>query len=186
MQNPSSTSSAPLSYSYLSKNLFLSQEQYQQLSRNHTQEHSQRINSRICYCRSVVVSHLVGISQCRGVGRSTRKQTGDGAIVELIAPACQDAYHQHWNHGDKETIEHPQSTLCIEYGSSKVLTCCNTHRCQEEADTYLAQKQVGCTGGVGHQFEFISEAAHQDCHYKWSTGKTQLHRNAHSGHEDWN
>lgn len=53
------------------RNPSLCEQQYYQLRRDDSKEHCQRINRRIGYGRSIVVCHLVGISQCRGVGIAT-------------------------------------------------------------------------------------------------------------------
>lgn len=62
---------------------------------------------RVGYGRRVVARHLVGIGQCGGVGHTSREQTHDGVVVELVTPATYDADNHHGDKRDKEAPQYP-------------------------------------------------------------------------------
>ena len=144
------------------------------------QEHGERIYCCIGYRGGIVVGYLVAVSECRGIGASSRHETHKGVVVELEVSACYRAYDEQGNDGDEEAPQYPHKSA-IEDGLDKFATGSYTYAGKEEAYTYFAQHEVGTCRSVGGEVEFVSVSAYEDGDDERAAGKSQLQGNGHSG-----
>ena len=107
------------------------------------EEHGQGVDGRVAYRSGIVVGSLVGIAQCRGVGRRTCNDTHEGEIVELEFHAANGTHDEQGDDGDEETYPYVGNTVTFDYGSPEVRTGLDTYGSQEENQTNLTEEKVG-------------------------------------------
>ena len=163
--------------------ILLQRHQHQYLCRHHTQEHGERIYGRVSYRGLVVAAYLVAIGEGWRVGHGTGDESGNGEVAELALHAGHNADDEAGDDGDEEAIEYPPITT-VHDGVDEAVTSTDTHRGEEQRDTYLTYHLVGRRGGIGHQLQLGAKLADEDRHDERTSGKTELHGHGHVGDED--
>lgn len=108
------------------------------LCRDDAHEHGERIDGGVCYGGRVVVCHLVGIGECRGIGVAATHHTYDREIIHLVFGAGNDADNQKRYHRDEYAVSNPDRSSDVEDSGCKVLASRNTYGSKEETDADLA------------------------------------------------
>ena len=75
-----------------------------------------------------------------------------------------DAAQYDWYHGDGYAVENPYHARLCGYGLYELLACAQSHTCQEDADAYLANHQVGGNRIIGHKVVLRTKVSYQDSH----------------------
>ena len=111
----------------------LRQCQYQQLSRQHPQEHSQRIDRGVSQRRGIAGCQVRGIGQCRWIGVSSGQHTYQRIVVQLPEIAPHESCHQQRNDRDDGPIANPHIAAFVDKGIDESLSCTQPHAGQEKA-----------------------------------------------------
>ena len=79
------------------------EEEYDDLCRKDSKEHSQRVNRRIAQGWSLLRADTVRVGESRGIGISAGYHTCNGKVVELVAYAGYRSDNEDGDDGDEET-----------------------------------------------------------------------------------
>ena len=108
------------------------------LSRDYAHEHGEGVYRGVCDGRRVIVCHLVGVGECRGICVAAAHHTDNREIIEFIFRARNDAYDQERYHRDEYAVSNPDRSSDVEDSGCKVLASRNTYGSKEETDADLA------------------------------------------------
>ena len=164
--------------SFLSRS---AEEQHDDLCREDSEEHAERIYRGIAHCRRFFAACGVGISQCGRVGIGSGDQSHDGEIVEFVFQPCDGSDDEDGDHGNEESGIDIFQSVAGYHGLPESGPGLDADAGQEQHETYLTEHHVGRSGGVGNQLKAVSESSDEDGDDQRSAGNTEFQGHRHAG-----